>query len=344
MAALDPRPALARLVALAGLGLALLAQPAAAQTQIHVMLAGRPEGPAAPFLLPLDGGQYRGEGLDVTIDTGAGSAETIARVASGAADIGFADINELIRMHDHTPATPVKAVFMVYNIAPYAIVARKSRGIAVPKDLEGKKLGAPSADPSYAVWPLFAKLNDVDAGKVAIENVGIPVREPMLAAGQLDAVIGFSFAADVDLKERGVPPDDIVLMKMSDYGLTLYGSAVLVNTKFATENPEAVRAFLRAFTVGLKETIKNPARAVEAVLSRNDGAEREVEIERLRMALHDNILTPEVKAEGFGNVDPERFQRALDQMGLTYKFKARPALADVFDASFLPDPADRKIH
>jgi NitT/TauT family transport system substrate-binding protein len=344
MAALDPRPALARLIVLAGLGLALLAQPAAAQTQIRVMLAGRPEGPAAPFLLPLDRGQYRGEGLDVTIDTGVGSAETIARVASGAADIGFADINELIRMHDRIPATPVKAVFMVYNIAPYAVVARKSRGIAVPKDLEGKKLGAPSADPSYAVWPLFAKLNEVDAGKVTIENVGIPVREPMLAAGQLDAVIGFSFAADVDLKERGVPPDDIVLMKMSDYGLMLYGSAVLVNTKFATENPEGVRAFLRAFTAGLKESIKNPARAVEAVLSRNDGADREVEIERLRMALHDNILTPEVKAEGFGNVDPDRFQRALDQMGLTYKFKARPALADVFDASFLPDPADRKAH
>jgi NitT/TauT family transport system substrate-binding protein len=222
-------------------------------------------------------------------------------------------------------------------------VSRKSRGIAVPKDLEGKKLGAPTADPSYAVWPLFAKLNDIDAAKVAIENVGIPVREPMLAAGQLDAVIGFSFAADVDLKERGVPPDDIVLMKMSDYGLILYGSAVLVNTKFATENADGVRAFLRAFTAGLKETVKSPARAVDAVLSRNEGADRHVEIERLRVALHDNILTPEVKAHGFGGVDPDRFQRALDQMSLTQKFKAPPALANVFDGSFLPDPADRKV-
>ena len=87
---------------------------------------------------------------------------------------------------------PIKAIFMVYNKPPFSIVARKSRGVTKPKDLEGKKLGAPAPDGAYAQWPIFVKANNIDAAKVTIENVGFPVREPMLAAGQVDAITGFS--------------------------------------------------------------------------------------------------------------------------------------------------------
>ena len=63
---------------------------------------------------------------------------------------------------------------MIYSNPPFAIVTRKSRGIARPKDLEGKKLGAPAADGAYAQWPIFVKANDIDAAKVEILNVGFP--------------------------------------------------------------------------------------------------------------------------------------------------------------------------
>ena len=189
--------------------------------------------------------------------------------------MGFADINALIRYRDQNPSAPVKAIFMVYNKPPYAIVARKSRGITEPKQLEGKKLGAPPAGATFAQWPLFAKLNDIDVSKVTIENIGIPVRAPMLAAGQIDAALGYSFRLYVDLKDRGVPVDDIVLMPMADYGLKLYGNAIIVNSKFAAEKPEAVKAFLHAFLKGLKETIRHPAEAVESIAqARRRGEER----------------------------------------------------------------------
>ena len=119
---------------------------AAAQTPVRVTLDFKFEGPSAPFLVGLDKGYYKAEGLDVTIDPAAGSLEPITRVASGAYDIGFGDINALIRFRDRNPGTPIKAVFMVYNRPPFAIITRKSRGVAKPKDLEGKKLGAPTAD------------------------------------------------------------------------------------------------------------------------------------------------------------------------------------------------------
>jgi NitT/TauT family transport system substrate-binding protein len=315
---------------------------AAAETAIKFSLDFGFEGPSAPFLLAIDKGYYKAEGLDVSVDPAASSLEPISRVASGTYDMGFGDINALIKFRDANPDAPVKAIFMVYNRPPFAVVGRKSRGITAPKDLEGKKLGAPALDAAYAQWPIFVKANGIDASKVTIENVGIPVRNPMLAAGQLDAVTGYSFTVFINLKDKGVPVDDIAVLLMADCGVELYGNAIVINTKFAAAHPEAVRGFLRAFLKGLKETVKRPSSAVESVLKRNDMAKKDVETERLKMAIRENIVTPEVKANGYGGIDAARFARAVDQIALTYKFKAKPKQEDIFDASYLPSAADRK--
>ena len=196
-----------------------IATHATAETNIRFTLDFKIEGPSAPFLVPLDKGYYSAEGLNVTIDPGLGSLQPIERVASGEYDMGFGDINALIRFRDANPTAPVKAVFMLYNRPPYAVIGRKSRGISSPKDLEGKTLGAPSAGGAFAEWPIFAQANNIDVSKVAIENVSFPVREPMLAAGQVDAITGYSFTSYVNLKDKGVPVDDIVVLLMADYGV-----------------------------------------------------------------------------------------------------------------------------
>ena len=112
--------------------------------------------------------------------------------------------------------------------------------------------------------------------KVTIENIGPPLREPMLAAGQVDAITGLSFSSFINLNDKGVPVDDIVVLLMADYGVDLYGNAIIVNPKFAGAQPEAVRGFLRAFLKGLKETVKSPAAAIGVVLKHNDALKKEL--------------------------------------------------------------------
>lgn len=333
--------------ALAGLLLAamLMTGAVAAETNLKFSLDRKFEGPAAPFLLPLDKGYYKAEGLNVSIDPANAELEPLKRVASGSYDMGFVDINALIKFRDANPKMPIKAVFMVYNRPAFAVIGRKSRGVRTPKNLEGKKLGATITSNVFAQWPIFVKANGIDASKVTIENVSLPVRDPLLAAGQVDAITGLSFSSFIDLKDKGVPVDDIVVLLMADYGVKLYGNAIIVGPKFAEAHPEAVKGFLRAFLKGLKITVRSPASTINFVLERNDAAKKNLELDRLKMVIRENIVTPEVKANGYGGIDDQRFADAIDQIALTYKFKsAKPKPEDIFDASYLPPAAKRKVN
>ena len=79
-----------------------------------------------------------------------------------------------------------------------------------------------------------------------------------------------------------------------------------------------------------------------AFLSLGGARPTDTELERLNIALKENILAPEVIAEGYGGVDAGRLDKAINQIGLTYPFKAKPKPDEAFDASFLPDAAERK--
>ena len=313
------------------------------QTPMRFALDWRFEGPAAPFFVAIDKGYYKAEGLNVTIDPGAGSVEGINRVASGAYEVGFADINSLVKYRDNPRNLPVKAVMMVYDTPAFSIVSLKKNGIAKPKDLEGKTLGAPAADGAYAQWPIFVQANKIDAAKVKIENIGFPVREPMLAQGKVDAIAGFWFSSYMNLKANGVNGDDIVVLLMKDHGVDLYGNVIIANPDLMRHSPKAISGFVKATIRGIQETIKNPEAAIDSLMSRNPIAKRDVELERLKLSLEKNYVTPDVRKNGLGGVDAKRLERSIDQIGLTFQYSNKPKAADIFTAQYLPPREQRLV-
>jgi NitT/TauT family transport system substrate-binding protein len=298
----------------------------------------------APFVLAASRGLFAAERLSVTTNVANGSAEAIARVGSGTSDLALVDINELIRFRDRADAPPVKAVFVLFNQAPYAIVARKSRGIRALADIEGKTLGVADSDLSIRLWPALAKENGIKAASVKLYKISAAVREPILSAGQVDAVTGFSYLSAINLRDRGVPAGDLAVLRFADYGCEAYGFAVIVNPAFASAKPQAVKGFVRAVISGINLAIKDPPRAVDDVVKLMDGGARDLELDRLRAVISDNILTGEVKRNGLGGVDPARLERAIDQIAEDFKFGKKPSAADIFDDSFLPPVGGRLIN
>jgi NitT/TauT family transport system substrate-binding protein len=316
------------------------AQPVAIQFSFDRPL----ESSMAPFFVAAKDGRFSDEHLAVSFNHAAGSPDAIARVAKGDSDLALVDINELIRFRDRADTPQVKAVFAMFNRAPYAMVARKSRGIQALSDLDGKTVGVADSDLSIRLWPALANQNGVNASHVKFYKMSAAVREPILSAGQVDAVAGFSYLSAVNLRDRGVPAGDLVVLRYADYGCEAYGFAVIVNPGFAASKPDAVRGFVRALIAGLNSTVKEPARAVDEVISRMESGDRDLELERLRTVLADNILTDEIRRNGLGGIDASRLERAIDQIALDFKFHKRPSAGDIFDAQFLPPVGGRLIN
>ena len=318
--------------------------PGMAQTSVKLTLDWRFEGPAAGFLLAQDKGYFAEEGLNVTIDTGNGSVEAIPRVATGAYQFGFGDINSLVKFLDEDPSQPVKAIMMIYDKPTFSVVGRRSLGVTDdPKSLEGKKLGAPPPDGAFAQWAAFVDAADIDTSGITLVSIGFPVREPMLASGDVDGVFGFAFSVILNLKANGVPDDDIATILFADHGLNLYGNAVLVNETFAEENPEAVKGFVRALAKGFADAVADPAAGAAAVLSRNETLNIDTETERLTMANDMNIKTPYVVENGFGGIDEDRLAASLETLKLSMGLKGNVAAADIFDSQYLPPAQERML-
>ena len=313
----------------------LLAQ--AQETKVRFQLDWRFEGPSALFLLPAAKGYFKESKLEVTIDAGNGSGGTVTRVASGTYDMGFADMAALMEFHANNPEAPNKpvAVMMVYNNTPAAVMALKKSGIASPKDLSGKKLGAPVFDAGRRAFPVFQQAN-------AITNVNWtamdpPLRETMLARGDIDAITGFSFTSLLNLEARGVKAEEIVTFPYADHGVKFYGNAIIVSDKFLKENPAAVRAFLVAFAKGARETMADPAAAIAFVKARDGIINVELETRRLKLAIDSVINSADARAEGFGQVKTPRLGTMANQVSDAFSTKTRVSAASVWDDKYLPD-------
>ncbi|MBF9032716.1 ABC transporter substrate-binding protein [Rhodobacterales bacterium HKCCE2091] len=322
----------------------LLAAPVLAQdlTDVPFALDWRFEGPSAPYFLAIDNGYFEEQGLSVEVTAGEGSLDAIPKVATGAFPMGFADINSLIRFLDQNPGAPVTAVMMIYDSPPFAIVGRVSQGIEGIEDLEGSTLGAPPPDGAWAQFPILAEVNGIDVSTITVEPVGFPTREPMLAEGNVDAVTGFNFSSYLSLARLGIPEEDITTILFSDYGVELYGNAIIVNTDFAAENPEIVTGFLTAVAQGVQAAIDDPAAGAAAVIDRNPAGDVELEQRRLELALDANIVTDWALENGLGGIDPDRMAAALEQMQLVYEFQNAPDASLYFTDAYLP-PAEARM-
>lgn len=310
---------------------------------IKFQLDWRFEGPSALFLVPVAKGYFKDAHLDVTVDAGNGSGGAVTRVASGSYDLGFADTAALMEFNANNPDAPNKpvAIMMVYNNTPASVMVLKKSGIKTPADLSGKKLGAPVFDAGRRAFPIFAKANNISG--VNWTAMDPTLRETMLVRGDLDAITGFTFTSLLNIEARGVPSSEVVVMQYPDYGVKLYGNAIIASPKFLKEHPAEVKAFLKAFTLGVKDVIADPAKAIEAVKARDGIINAELEARRLKLAIDTVINSADAHREGFGQINPPRLALMASQVSDAFNTKNRINVDTTWNGSFLPSAKELDI-
>lgn len=332
-------------VALAGAALTLpsFAAKAQDQTDVKFVLDWAWQAMHGPFLIALEKGYYADEGLNVTIDRGFGSGDTIAKVASGAYDFGFAEGTGLLKFNDENPDDQVVSVLVINDQSPTGVISLKENGVTEPADLPGKTISATQSAATVLAWPVFAGLNGLDPESIEYMFVEPNLRDTMVIQGRADATFGFTTTTVLNMVQAGVDRDDVTYFTLAQYGLEPYSSGILVRADFAEENPDVVKGFVTATVKGLQDMLADPEEGLALLKEREPLIDLGVEADRWNLAEELSILTPSVVERGISNVDQERFETAAGQIAEAFGMEIQPKMEDYYNDSFLPPLEDRQI-
>ena len=306
-------------------------------------LGWKVEASGAGFLLALQRGYSKDLGLDVQIDTGNGSASAISLVGGGAYDSASADLSSMIEFNLANPQAALKAVAIQYDLNPNSVIVRKDGPIKKPGDLAGKTILGQPFNASRKLFPVFAKAQGFDPSGVKWENVAPDIGDTRFVKGDFDAAAYFFFTGLLNLKARGMGPEQLNVFRFSDYGMKSYGNGLVSNPKSMQDNPDAMKAFVKASTHGWLDCIADPKAGAAAVKAREPLANEALELERLQLIVDGTMKTPDTKANGWGAATPARLQATIDETAAAFGLKSTLPLADFWTDKFLPSAADRKL-
>jgi NitT/TauT family transport system substrate-binding protein len=241
----------------ASLGLASFAQ---AQTPVTFQLNWTAGGPNAGFAAAVGEGYYKAVGLDVTIVQGNGSGNTAQLVASGRAQLAYADavaVSQLI-----AKGAPMRIVSTVYQSNPNEVNALKKTGIKSIKDLAGKKVGVPAGSSQAPMLPLLLKANGLKESDMTLINMPVAAMVPSLLQGQVDAILGSMDAYRIQLLTQGAELDNYAF---ADFGVPTVATSIFASNAYIKDNPEVLKKFIAASLKGWVFALENQDKAIKHV-------------------------------------------------------------------------------
>jgi NitT/TauT family transport system substrate-binding protein len=340
-------PAVPRRAAALALATAALAAPRLARAQaaprVRLQLDWAFQSPNAFALVARDRGFFREAGVDVAVERGTGSGRVPVQLASGAADLGFGDINPAIRFAIENPDRGLLCVGVLLDRSPLCAIVRADGPVRAPKDLEGRTLAAPEFDAGRQLFPAFARVAGIDKAKVNFLSVSPELREPMLVQRRADGVTGFVTTSALALKGLGLATDAQRVLLYADHGLDLYGSALLTTRDYARANPDALRRTVAALFRGVQAQLADPAGAMAILRRAEPLTDVALETERHALNAATCILTPNARQNGLSAVEEARLGRGIAAVEEAFGLPQRLRAETFYTADYLPPPEARAL-
>ena len=291
-----------------------------------------PFGRHAPYYVAVAKGFYQGAGLDVTVEQGTGTLQGFRALAAGQAQFNFGDIASMISVRAKENV-PIKALACVYQKAPHTIFFIKGKGIAKPKDLEGKKIAYSPGDAPKQIFPAFAKANGIDESKVSWLSVDPNSKNSALLNYTADAMMTFILTLPV-LQKAARPGDEVGTFVYADHGVDHYSNGLLALEDTIAKKPDMVRRFVGATLKGVEYTLANPQDAI-AIMKKSHPQLNEELAAREMPILKELIVTDFTRQKGLGRMTPEKMKQTRDLMAQYLELKSDVPVEALYTNDFL---------
>jgi NitT/TauT family transport system substrate-binding protein len=277
--------------------LPLLASGAArAQDAVSLRLNWYLGGLHVPYYYGVDKGFFKAEGIDLTINEGRGSANTVQVVAAGSDTFGMADSSSVVSLI--AKGGEIKSVMNVLSSTGFAVVSLASAGIKTPKDLEGKSLAVSPGDPLRQLFEALAAHNKLDLTKINFVQVDPAAKVVTVLEKRADALLGGADDQFFLIKYKDQEP---AALRFADNGANIVGMTIVTSNATIKNKPDLVRRFVKASIKSWEEAKKNPDAAVDAAMKVKPDLNRQSTKDQM-MVDFELMDSPNVKGKtGYGD-------------------------------------------
>lgn len=266
-------------------------------------------GKHAPWFVALDKGFYAKRGLNVTIQSSTGSADTVRTIGAGGADFGFADISTTIVARSR--GTPIQTVAQ-FGYVPATVMWREDTNIKQLKDLEGKTYAISPGQAQWYLMPAYCRINKVDYKAIRIQETAAPLQPAALATKKADFIVMYRASND-EIAELAASKVGIKVNRifMKDTGLDIYGTGLVVKEEDVKKRPEFVRSYVEATLEGLRYARDHQEEALKILLKHKPELDQYLATVQLKNALTEVFLPPESVQSGLGYMKPDITEKTV---------------------------------
>jgi NitT/TauT family transport system substrate-binding protein len=298
-----------------------------------------PYGEYTPYFTALDKGWYREEGLDVKILRGAGSGDTVKRIAVGQGEGGSADFSALTGARANEDIR-VKAIAAYFRRPPHSIFVREGSGITAARDLEGKTLAITPGNSHAILFPLLAKLAGFRADSIKWVTMDGAAMGPALIAGRVDGAPFFANHEARLQKQAKAQGQSLRRISYADAGFDMYSLVVFAREESIAKDADALRAFLRASLRGMTyafatEHLEEGARIL---LKYNPEVDFDAAVGAASVASRYAMTSEVTRGQvALGQFEPGRVDRSRDVYTEYMQLKRRVPGGDLYTNDLLPE-------
>lgn len=300
-------------------------------TEVTVTLNWVPYGEHAPFYYGVEQGIFEEEGIDLTIQPGNGSGNTVQQVAQRNTDFGWADTPPLV--NGISSGMPVRSVGVFLQTGPSSVEFFADQGITEPADLVGKTVGGTPGDAMYGTFPAWLELNGVDPADVTVVNVDAAGKIAALIEGKVDAIQGFHHDQAPTIENQ--TGEEVEALPFADFGMNLLGTGLVAHEALLADDPELVEAMVRATSRAFLAASEDPDAAVAAMAAGAEQAPDEAVLAAQLAATVDLLGLEDAPAPGVNT--EEQWTDTLTFLSENTDFDGGTTPADFWDGSFGAD-------
>lgn len=264
-------------------------------------------------------GEYRHQGLAVTLNPAPPDMDVIKTVVSQPNTLGCAE--ESLILTAQAQGVEVVAIATMLQASPLSLMSLPEKGLSALQQLSGKRIGVHS-DGRKAL-ELVLSQNHIPAHQLDIVTIPYRDKHQRLMNGEFDAVQCYALDEPLDFARRlGQSP---TVLTFHHYGFDAYSQVIFAPRQLVTEQSQTVERFLTATFAGWRWAINHPAQTAQLLVEQYVESDYQ-DVKYQTQSLQIVARYIQRGNQNIGRIDPARWRRSAQQLAQAGLIDALPPL------------------